>query len=157
MRIKSRKRWRDSFMIHQGRVTLQSRNPNRSSSDKPLPDDFFRKLSRQIERPGEVRLALAVFEDAVGCLNGNEEPWKCPPRLFRWEAQQWIESRDRKPPFSFERVCSILHVEAQAIRAQIRRWRARQSLESTRRSPGSRPDGQRTRVPRRAGPRGIQS
>jgi len=113
-------------MIRRGRVSPQSRNLNRTRSDQPLPDDFFRKLRRQIERPGEVRLALAVFEDAVDCLNGNEEPWKYPPRLFRWEAEQWIESRDHESLFSFERVCSILHVEAQTIRAQIRRWRARQ-------------------------------
>src|SRR5262245_48836600 len=134
LRLKSERRWRDSFMIRRGRASPESRNLNRTRSDPPLPDDFFRKLRCQIEGPGEVRLALAVFEDAVNCLNGNEEPWKLPPRLFRWEAEQWIESRDRKPLFSFERVCSILDVEAQTIRAQIRRWRARQSFESTRRS-----------------------
>src|SRR5262245_970077 len=147
MRLKSSRRRRDSFMNHQGRASLQIRNLNRSHSDQPLPDDFFRKLRYQIERAGEVRLALAVFEDAVGCLNGKEDPWKYPPRLFRWEAEQWIESRDRKPLFSFESVCSILHIEARTIRAQIHRWRARQS----------RPDGQRIPISRRGAPAGASS
>ena len=87
------------------------------------PGEFLRILRSRTAPRGERRLALAVLEDAVGCLNGNQERWKIPPRLFRWEAEQWFESRARGPLFSFENVCTTLHLDAERFRERIRRWR----------------------------------
>jgi hypothetical protein len=99
--------------------------------DDDLPPDGFLRMLRSRTTPcGERRLALAVLDDAVGCLNGNQELWKIPPRLFRWEAEQWFESRARGPLFSFERVCTILHLDAEGFRERIRRWRAIQDRDS---------------------------
>ena len=88
-------------------------------------------LPSQAAAPGKVRLALAVLADAIRCLKGSRDPWNFPPRLFRWEAEQWIESRNRKPLFSFENICSTLYLDANGLRGQIRRWRAQQQHEST--------------------------
>lgn len=116
-------------MIRHGHAALQSLDLDRSCSDEAPPIELLHKVRRQIARRGEVKLALAVLEDAVGCLEGSQDPWNFPPRLFRWEAERWIESRDREPLFSFERICSILHLDAESVRAQIRRWRAHRSSE----------------------------
>src|SRR2546428_9284742 len=107
-----------------GGASPQCTNLVRSPSGGALPYDFFRKLSRQIAPRGEVRLALAVLEDAVGCLEGSQDAWNFPPRLFRWEAEHWIESRNREPLFSFENICSMLCLDANNLRGQIRPRRA---------------------------------
>ena len=88
-------------------------------------------LPSQAAPPGKVRLALAVLADAIRCLKGSRDPWNFPPRLFRWEAEQWIESRDREPHFSFENICSILNLDPNDIRDRIGLWRARLRRPST--------------------------
>src|SRR5207247_4759670 len=104
-------------MSLQGRASSQCQKLDRSRSVEALP--------RRSAEPGEVRLALAILADAVRCLRGSQDAWNFPPRLFRWEAEQWIESRDRKPRFSFENICSIINLEPSDIRERIGLWRAR--------------------------------
>ena len=103
-------------------------------------------LPSQAAAPGKVRLALAVLADAVRCLKGSQDAWNFPPRLFRWEAEHWIESRNREPLFSFENICSTLYLDANRLRGQIRRWRAQQHHESTRHSSRSLRVGERNPV-----------
>jgi len=109
-------------MSLQGRASSQCQKLDRSRSVEALP--------RRSAEPGEVRLALAVLADAVRCLRGSQYAWDFPPRLFRWEAEQWIESRDREPHFSFENICSILNLDASDLRGQIGRWRAQPCHQS---------------------------
>jgi len=108
------------------RASPRGPNLDRSRSCEALPS--------QAAPRGAVRLALAVLADAVRCLKGIHGAWNFPPRLFRWEAEQWIESRNREPLFSFENICSTLCLDANRLRGQIRRWRAHQHHESTRQS-----------------------
>jgi hypothetical protein len=104
-------------------------NVHDSSESSPL--EFFRDIRRQSAPRGEARLALAVLEDAVGCLINGHDPWEIPHRLFRWEAQQWINSRDRGTLFAFENVCSFLHLESEEMRSRIRRWCAQETEKSS--------------------------
>ena len=111
-------------MLRQGQASHPCPGRDDLHAGHLAPDEFLRILRSRTTPRGERRLALAVLEDAVGCLNGNRERWKIPPRLFRWEAEQWFESRTRGPLFSFENVCTILHLDAEGFRKRIRRWRA---------------------------------
>lgn len=111
-------------MIRGGRTSSPSLKGDRSRPQATLQELFFEELRGRIAPGSEARLALAVLEDAVGCLNGHQDPWKVPSRLFRWEAEQWMESRDRASLFSFENVCSILSLHADKVRWQIHRWHA---------------------------------
>ena len=113
-------------------------NVDRSRSCEALP--------AQAGPRGKIRLALAVLADAVRCVKGSRDPWNFPPRLFRWEAEHWIESRNREPLFSFENICSTLYLDANSLRGQIRRWRQRQHHESTPQSSRSLRVGERSRV-----------
>ena len=113
-------------------------NVDRSRSCEELPS--------QAAPRGGVRLALAVLADAVRCLKGSQDAWNFPPRLFRWEAEHWIESRNREPLFSFENICSTLYLDANRLRGQIRRWRAQQHHEPTRHSSRSLRVGERNPV-----------
>ena len=93
---------------------------------EPLPEDCFRKLRRPLAPRGEMRLALAVLEDALKCLKVDQGSRTFRPRWVAREAERWIESTDRGPLFSFENVCLVLGLEARNLRVWIRRWRASQ-------------------------------
>src|SRR6266568_6747563 len=104
------------------RASPRGPNLDRSRSCEALPS--------QAAPRGAVRLALAVLADAVRCLKGSHGAWNFPPRLFRWEAEQWIESRGREPRFSFENICSILDLDANDLRGEIGRRRAQPCRQS---------------------------
>ena len=91
--------------------------------------------SRRFTSRCEVRLAFAIFVDAVACLAERSDEWRIPPRLYRWEAEQWIESGDQGTLFSFERVCLILLLDPEDVRAQLRHWRRRRLRSPIRSSP----------------------
>src|SRR6185295_14634843 len=82
-------------------------------------------VARRFTSRCEVRLAFAILLDAVTCLAERGDDWRVPPRLFRWEAEQWFESGDQEALFSFERVCLILLLDPEDVRARLRHWRRR--------------------------------
>jgi len=66
---------------------------------------------------GERRLMVAVLLDAVAVYT------KCRARgvvnrRFR-EVDRWFRSQDREWPFAFERICEVLSMDAERIRAAI--------------------------------------
>jgi hypothetical protein len=124
-------------MIGHGHARSERRDEDRSRPIRALPDALFRRLRVQTGARGEVRLALAVLEDAVRCFERYPGARKFLPLLIRWEAEQWFASRDREPLFSFENVCSVLRLDAEVIREQVLGWRLRRRHESTRRFSGS--------------------
>ena len=92
----------------------------------PLPP-FVHNLRSKMEGRGELRLALAVLEDALDCLERYKDSREFLARLFRWEALQWLESRDRLPVFSFENVCFLLDLDPEKTRRTVGRWLRRRS------------------------------
>jgi hypothetical protein len=65
----------------------------------------------------EVDLVLAVFEDAVRCIQ-NASP--TVTRRQHQEALRWIAAERRDWPFSFVNVCKFLGMDASAVRAMVR-------------------------------------
>ena len=82
-----------------------------------LPSQHFgsqRKLSP------EQRLMMAVLHDAVDCLakyrvaTGNHGR-----RLFE-QTQQWFLAGETRWPYSFEGICGVLDLDADAVRQRLR-------------------------------------
>lgn len=69
-------------------------------------------------RSGVKGLLHAVLEESIRCFLGSD------PRL-RFEAEQWIESGDRRWAFSFVTVCETLGLEPTAVRQALRRMQQR--------------------------------
>ena len=92
-----------------------------------LPVQFVELLQRPSDRKPEVRLMVAVFEDALrtfcecaGATGRRDQ------RLFR-DAAEWFESSDAQWPFAFENICDALGLEPEWIRQLLRRWDARRT------------------------------
>jgi hypothetical protein len=65
------------------------------------------------QRIGEMRLMAAVLEDAVHVLR------KRPRSRAGREAREWLSSVDRGWPFSYERICEALDLDADQVRRRI--------------------------------------
>jgi len=69
------------------------------------------------------RLCLAILEDALGCLEGKGSPSGKPYRgevaRRAREAWEWFLS-DAEYLFSFTLVCTVLDLEVEAVRSQVR-------------------------------------
>jgi len=80
------------------------------------PDDIIRHDAWS----GELRLALAVVEDAiltVRLTRGVDTP---RARRLAKEAWTWLSSRDTSHPFAFENLCDHLRLDAAWIRSGLR-------------------------------------
>ena len=106
---------------------LETDGPRELVPDGLLPIQFFELLQRPAERKPELRLMVAVLEEAFrtfcGCAGS---PGRRDQRLFR-EAAEWFDSPDKSWPFAFEYICEALGLEPQWIRQLLRRWEARRT------------------------------
>jgi hypothetical protein len=71
-----------------------------------------RRWTREI---GELRLMAAVLEDAVTVVR------KRPRSRAGREAREWMASRDANWPFSYERICEALELDADTVRREVGR------------------------------------
>ena len=81
-----------------------------------------RVRAEKTDRP-EIRLMLAVMEDAVATYQRYAiEPTRRNQKLFE-DAADWIASTDPSWPYSFENVCTALRFEPESLRRGLRAWR----------------------------------
>ena len=64
---------------------------------------------------------LAVLQDAVGTLLKHGGSARAGSRRLVREAEQWIHARNHDWPFSFENICSVLNLDAGALRKGLSR------------------------------------
>jgi hypothetical protein len=84
-------------------------------------DTYRRKIPQQ----SEIRLMLAVLEDAINCYQDNIFAVnKKRIQLFK-EAEEWFMNEDASWIFSFVSICSILNLEPDYFRVGIKRWTAK--------------------------------
>jgi hypothetical protein len=85
-------------------------------------DTYRRKIPQQ----SEIRLMLAVLEDAINCYQDNIFSMnKKRIQLFK-EANDWFMSGDTSWIFSFESICGILNLEPGYFRQGLQRWATKQ-------------------------------
>lgn len=106
--------------MHQDPAAVLRFNAGHDQPSPLLPRSLFRFLRNATAGQGERRLAVAVLEEAVDCLEERRRNPEQVARLTIWEAEQWFESQDAEWPFSFMNVCLVLHLDAEAIRERIR-------------------------------------
>ena len=67
----------------------------------------------------ERELAVAVFSQAANDLRKFRHARRGPGYSLYADARKWITSNDRKWPYSFLNLCDVLHLAAEAIRAEL--------------------------------------
>ncbi len=100
-----------------------------------LPSQFFGGAVGDLARKsGECRLLWAVLADAVRCFQTFLHATSNQGRQLFNEAEWWLMSETRmasasdgrQEGFAFEEVCAALGLDADCVRAGLRRWRETQ-------------------------------
>ena len=103
--------------------TLDEKLPGLFEPDTLLPIQYFEAMRRKHLLEGEKRLILSVLEDAVECfMKCIDSATNKGQRLFR-DADEWISLEDKRWVFSFDNVCDMLDINAEYMRAGLRRWK----------------------------------
>jgi hypothetical protein len=81
-----------------------------------LPSQFYGSggLSRTLE--GEKRLMIAVFKDAVECLEKFRASSSSSGRSHYLDALAWVEDEDTDWLFSFTNICDLLGFDPEYLR-----------------------------------------
>ena len=112
-------------MIRSGQSRLSGSQILETPRPGALVRDVFQKLDNRLRRIGEVRLAIAILEDAVRCIEHGQGTRDFQARVQRRDAERWIGSHGRGHVFAFENICGILRLSPEEIRACIASWRVR--------------------------------
>lgn len=67
----------------------------------------------------EHRLMMAVLGDAVRCVERHRFPTEARHRRLFDEAKQWVLAEEAHWPYSFERICAVLDLDADAVRHRL--------------------------------------
>lgn len=89
-----------------------------------IPSDLFRPhviLPAQHFNPPqkltpEHRLMIGVLDDAVQCIQKYRSSTDIRSRRLFREARQWLLATEPHWPYSFERICATLDLDAGAVR-----------------------------------------
>ena len=68
----------------------------------------------------EHRLMMAVVDDAVRCVETYRFPTDAQGRRLFHEAKQWLLVAEPQWPYSFERICAVLDLDANTVRRRLR-------------------------------------
>jgi hypothetical protein len=68
----------------------------------------------------EQRLMIAVFRDALDCLEKYRLATSRTGRRLFHDAKQWFLADEADWPYSFECICGVLDLDANAVRQRLR-------------------------------------
>lgn len=88
------------------------------------------------DRSAEVRLAAAMFDDALRCVTRNVHSPAGVPWQGLVTACDWIWDERRDWPFAFANVCDLLGLDAEAVRCRLEKVVARRARRGRRVVPG---------------------
>lgn len=67
----------------------------------------------------EHRLMMAIVDDAFRCVENNRSPKNAQGRRLFREAKQWLLAEEPHWPYSFEQICAVLDLDADAVRHRL--------------------------------------
>lgn len=81
-----------------------------------LPSQYFGALGNQTP---ECRLMIAILQEAIDCIAKHRNARDtCGRRLFA-ETTYWLLTKQSLWPFSFESICAVLGLDADAVRGAL--------------------------------------
>lgn len=88
-----------------------------------LPEQYNGLRRRHHESPGEIKLMCAVLEDAIHCYLLYMNARSRKRRILFYEARDWMDSKNSKALFAYERLCEALSIDAGRLRKMLEEQR----------------------------------
>lgn len=92
------------------------------SGSSVLPEQFFNSQASLFTGRPVAALLRAVLEDALACFHRQFLTEGRRAQREAQEAEAWFLSKEEDWPFSFMAICTVLGLEPEAIRQQLKRW-----------------------------------
>ena len=89
----------------------------------------------------EHRLRMAVLDDAIRCVKQYRLPTDGQGRRLFHEAKQWLLAAEPHWPYSFEHICEVLDLDANAVRHHLRLAPERPAVSVSREMQTTTPEG----------------
>jgi hypothetical protein len=100
---------------------LQKSFASQFEPDTLLPVQYYELTRRRNLLEGERKLMFAVLEDATECYLKNMNAKSRWRRILFYEAQNWMNARDRAGLFSYETVCEVFSIDAKSLRTALKK------------------------------------
>ena len=84
---------------------------------------YYGNLRRTTLIQPEMRLTLAILEDAINCFQDNLTAESGKGKMLFNEAEEWILEEDGDWIFSFRNVCELLGFNPAYVRQGLLRWK----------------------------------
>jgi hypothetical protein len=94
--------------------------------DTHAAQQYHDTYRRRIPQQPEIRLILAILEDAINCYQDNIFALNKKRTQLYKDAEEWFMSDDASWVFSFVSICSLLNLEPEYFRQGLNRWVAKQ-------------------------------
>jgi len=104
-------------MATNGNLHLAEPCSGTPSPDIVLPSQHF---GPQRQQAPEQRLMMAVLRDALECVTKYRFATHARSRRLFREAQRWFLIDEPDWPYSFEGICGVLELDANAVRRRVR-------------------------------------
>lgn len=92
---------------------------NESLTGTVLPSQLLFRPRKGRSIDGELNLMAAVLFDAIVCYQQGRHSRSLEAHRQYLQTWYWIQSRSTTGPFTFENVCSALHLDAGAVRSKL--------------------------------------
>jgi hypothetical protein len=94
--------------------------PKRDDTSYPMtPDQYYDQSSRARHLDGEIRLLLAVLEDAIRCYTLAARSGRRSHQRALEEVKEWVNTRGDHDLFSFDSICRVFDLEPDLLRHQL--------------------------------------
>jgi hypothetical protein len=93
--------------------------------DTLAAQQYHETYRRKLPQQAEIRLMLAILEDAINCYQDNMFALNKKRAQLHKDAEEWFMSNDTSWIFSFVSICSLLNVEPEYFRQGLKGWAAK--------------------------------
>jgi hypothetical protein len=104
-------------------LTMDEKITSLFQPDTLLSAHYYGNLRRTTLIQPEMRLTLAILEDAINCFQDNLTAESGKGKMLFNEAEEWILEEDGDWIFSFRNVCELLGFNPAYVRQGLLRWK----------------------------------
>ena len=104
-------------------LTMDEKITSLFQPDTLLSAHYYGNLRRTTLIQPEMRLTLAILEDAINCFQDNLTAESDKGKMLFNEAEEWILEEDGDWIFSFRNVCELLGFNPAYVRQGLLRWK----------------------------------
>jgi len=113
----------NSMTTKSGSSSVEDRIASLFQPDTLLTEQYLETHRRKTHLEPEIRLMLAVLEDAVACFQKYVTAQRPKEKALFQEAEEWFLEKDSDSIYSFENICESLGLNPDYLRKGLVQWK----------------------------------